>query len=94
MAEEAAKLADVVHLWLRDRSAAAAAASAAAGAAGAADAADDAVPAAECRTCPVCRARRLAASLDPEVLAHLSDAAASLGAAVRAASRRRGSTGT
>jgi hypothetical protein len=91
MAEEAAKLADVVHLWLRDRSAAAAAASAAAGAAGAAD---DAVPAAECRTCPVCRARRLAASLDPEVLAHLSDAAASLGAAVRAASRRRGSTGT
>ena len=46
-------------------------------------------PAPECRTCPICRARRFADNLDPEVIGHLSDAVASLGAAVAAFGRSR-----
>jgi hypothetical protein len=78
LAEEAVKLAEVAQLWLRDRS-------------GhsdpddpwaAATAADDGPP--ECRTCPVCRATRFVRDMNPEVLDHLSEAAASLAAAVAA----------
>jgi hypothetical protein len=43
----------------------------------------------ECRTCPICRARRFANNLDPEVLGHLSDAVASMSAAVAAFGRNR-----
>ncbi len=89
LAEEAAKLAEVAQQWLRDRSAP--------GAAEGGDAADDPWAAAtdghdtapECRTCPICRARRFVRNLDPEVLAHLSDAAASVSAAVQAMSKKR-----
>ena len=86
LAEEAAKLAEVAQQWLRDRSAP-----------GAAEAGDDPWAAAtdghdtapECRTCPICRARRFVRNVDPEVLAHLSDAAASVSAAVQAMSNKR-----
>jgi hypothetical protein len=98
LADEAAKLADVAQLWLKARSAGAGGSSATTGTRngdpwGAAT--DDATrpvddgTAPECRTCPICRARRFADNLDPEVLAHLSDAVASLGAAVAALSRSR-----
>jgi hypothetical protein len=40
---------------------------------------------AECRMCPVCQLLRLAQGSKPEVFEHLSDATASLLAAVRAA---------
>ena len=48
----------------------------------------------ECRTCPICRARRLMAGVNPEVIAHFSEASAALAAAVRAMSStpRSGST--
>jgi len=86
LADEAVKLADAAQLWLRARSAT-----------GGAGGSNDAWAAAtdhvgtpdECRTCPICRARRLANSLDAEVLGHLSDAAASIGAAMAAFSRNR-----
>ena len=79
VAEEAAKLAEAAHLWLVARSAA-----------------DESGPAGdqpeppECRGCPVCRVRRAVSELNPEVYAHLADAAASLGAALRALDRERG----
>ena len=99
LAEEAAKLADVAQLWLKARSAGAGGRTG--GSTG--DRADDPWAAAtddatrpahdgeapECRTCPICRARRFANNLDPEVLGHLSDAVASLGAAMAALSRSR-----
>lgn len=82
LAEEAARLAEAAQQWLVER----------AGSGGHdvwADAidgmADGAPP--ECRTCPICRARRLMAGVNPDVLAHLSEAAAALGAAVRAMSK-------
>jgi hypothetical protein len=89
LADEAAKLADVAQAWLRAR-----AASGPSGGAGRADdpwaaATDHDDTAPECRTCPICRARRFARSVDPEVLGHLSDAVASLGAAMAALSRNR-----
>ena len=86
LAEEAVKLADAAHLWLRARSATGGAGS---GADPWAAATDHVGTPAECRTCPICRARRLARSLDPEVLGHLSDAVGSLGRAVAAFSRNR-----
>ena len=90
LADEAAKLADAAQAWLRARSTSA-------GETGRAGRADDPWAAAtdhddtapECRTCPICRARRFARSVDPEVLGHLSDAVASLGAAMAALSRNR-----
>ena len=103
LAEEAAKLADVAQLWLKARSAGAGpgwgARTGDGGAGSAGDpwgaATDDATrpahdgTAPECRTCPICRARRFAGNLDPEVLGHLSDAVASMGAAIAAFSRNR-----
>lgn len=86
LAEEASRLAEAAQQWLGDR----------AGSGGhdvwaEAVTPDDGPP--ECRTCPVCRARRLMAGVNPEVIAHLSEAAAALAAAVRAMSSG-ASTGT
>ncbi len=87
IAEEAAKLAEVAHLWLASQSARS----------GGPDAGDvwaeataDASPP-ECRGCPVCRVRRAVIGVSPEVYEHLADAVSSLGAALRAldADRRR-----
>jgi hypothetical protein len=85
MAEEAAKLVDVAHLWLVAQSAAPPNDDVWAQAT-----ADDHVPA-ECRGCPYCRVRRTLADVSPEAYAHLADAVASIGAAIRAldAGRRR-----
>jgi hypothetical protein len=38
----------------------------------------------ECRVCPLCRAMRFFSTMNPQVLEHLTDAAMSLGAAMRA----------
>ena len=38
----------------------------------------------DCRSCPICRMRRLLAEMNPEVFAHLADAAASMNAAMKA----------
>lgn len=81
LAEEAAKLAEVAQQWLGARSRAASPDDVWA------DATAEAGPE-TCRGCPVCRARSLLTGVSPEVLAHLSDAAASLGAAVRAMGER------
>ena len=85
MADEAAKLIDVAHLWLVAQSTP-----------GPKDdvwaqaTADDHVPA-ECRGCPYCRVRRALSDVSPEAYGHLADAVASIGEAIRAldAGRRR-----
>ena len=81
MAEEAAKLVEVAHLWLasqsgRDGSEVWAEATAEA-------TADDHVPA-ECRGCPICRVRRVLSDVSPEVYEHLAEAVSAVGAAIRA----------
>lgn len=87
MADEAVKLAEVAQVWLRARSAR--------------ERADDVWAAAtaeptqappECEGCPYCRARRAFTGLNPEVYAHLADAAGSLAAALRALGRSRDTT--
>ena len=87
MAEEAAKLVDVAHLWLSAQSARS-------GSghdvwAEATAEAEETPP--ECHGCPICRVRRTLADVSPEVYEHLADAVSSLGAALRAldSSRRR-----
>ena len=79
LGEEAAKLAEMAQQWLADRS------TADLGDVWREATSDDLPP--ECRTCPICRARRILAGLSPEVFEHLSDAAVSLSAAVRAMSK-------
>ncbi len=84
LAEEAGRLAEAAQQWLGQR----------AGRAGTGgdDVWADAVTAdsdgdpPECRTCPICRARRRMAGVSPEVIGHVSEAAAALAAAVRAMS--------
>jgi len=76
--EEAVKLAEAVQDWLGER------AGRGASGAWAAATAPDAFDSAECRVCPLCRAMHFVATMQPEVFAHLSDAATSLAAAVRA----------
>jgi hypothetical protein len=76
LAEEAAKLAEMAQQWLEGRSTADLSDVWA-------EATSDGEPP-ESRTCPICRAKRLLAGLSPEVFEHLSDAAVSLSAAVRA----------
>lgn len=83
LAEEAAKLAEVAQLWLRDRTGHAADDPWAE-----ATAPDASGEPPECRTCPVCRAKRFVRDVNPEVLEHLSDAAASLASAVAAMSSK------
>lgn len=81
MTEEAAKLAEVAHLWLVSRS-------------GTdnhddvwAQATADPAPAPpECSGCPICRVRRAVADVNPEVYGHLADAVGSFAAALRALS--------
>ena len=87
MAEEAAKLVDVAHLWLAAQSGHATRAGA--GDVWAEATAESAPP--ECQGCPYCRVRRALSDVSPEVYEHLADAVASLGAALRAldSSRRR-----
>ena len=86
MAEEAAKLVDVAHLWLVAQSATAPTDDVWAQA----TTEDHHVPA-ECRGCPYCRVRRALSDVSPEAYGHLADAVASIGAALRAldAGRRR-----
>jgi Family of unknown function (DUF5304) len=76
--EEAVKLAEAVQEWLGDRTGRGAAD------AWAAATAPGAFEAPECRVCPVCRAMHFVHNLQPDVFAHLAEAAASLSAAVRA----------
>jgi hypothetical protein len=77
--EEAGKLAEAVQEWLGRRTGReprdvwAAATSVLE---------DDHAP--ECRVCPLCRAMRFFSSVNPQVAEHLSDAAASVSAAMRA----------
>ncbi len=83
MAEEAAKLVEVAHLWLASQS------SREAGDVWAEATAEDHTPA-ECRGCPICRVRRVLSDVSPEVYEHLAEAVSAVGAAIRAldASRR------
>jgi hypothetical protein len=87
MAEEAAKLVDVAHLWLAAQSAHSTRTTE--GDVWADATADSSPP--ECRGCPYCRVRRALSDVSPEVYEHLADAVSSLGAALRAldSSRRR-----
>jgi hypothetical protein len=87
MAEEAAKLVDVAHLWLSAQSAHAGRSEASTVWA---EATADSTPP-ECHGCPYCRVRRALSDVSPEVYEHLADAVSSLGAALRAldSSRRR-----
>jgi hypothetical protein len=76
--EEAVKLAEAVQDWLGERT------GGGASDAWAAATAPDAFETAECRVCPICRAMHFVSSMQPDVFAHLADAATSLAAAVRA----------
>ena len=78
MAEEAAKLVEVAHLWLASQSARDSGSDVWAEAT-----AEDHVPA-ECRGCPICRVRRALSDVSPEVYEHLAEAVAAVGAAIRA----------
>lgn len=76
--EEAAKLAEAVQDWLGQRT------GRGVGDVWAAATAPDAFESPECKICPLCRAMHFVSTVQPEVFAHLADAAASLSAAVRA----------
>jgi len=82
VAEEAVKLAEVAQVWLRARSARERAEDV-----WAAATAEQVQHPPECEGCPYCRLRRAFAGLNPEVYAHLADAAGSLAAALRAVGR-------
>ena len=81
MAEEAAKLVDVAHLWLAAQQSARTSDDDVW-----ADATSEPRAAAppECSGCPYCRMRRALSDVSPEVYTHLADAVSSLGAALRA----------
>ena len=76
--EEAVKLAEAVQAWLGERTGRGPAD------AWAAATAPGAFESAECRVCPICRAMHFVTTMQPDVFAHLADAATSLAAAVRA----------
>ena len=78
MAEEAAKLVEVAHLWLASQST-----KDDGGDVWAEATAEDHVPA-ECRGCPICRVRRVLSDVSPEVYEHLAEAVSAVGAAIRA----------
>jgi hypothetical protein len=82
MAEEAAKLADVAHLWLASQSAQAGRSAREDVWAQATAPISHEPP--ECRGCPYCRVRRALSDVSPEVYEHLASAVSSLGAALRA----------
>ena len=70
LGEEAARLAEAVQEWVHD-----------AARSGGTSMGDG--PGTECTGCPACRLLRVVRSAQPEVYAHLADAAASLSAALR-----------
>ena len=76
--EEAVKLAEAVQDWLGERTGHGPAD------AWAAATAPGAFESPECRVCPICRAMHFVSTMQPEVFAHLADAATSLAAAARA----------
>jgi hypothetical protein len=76
--EEAVKLAEAVQDWLGERTGHGPAD------AWAAATAPGAFESPECRVCPICRAMHFVTTMQPDVFAHLADAATSLAAAVRA----------
>jgi Family of unknown function (DUF5304) len=78
MGEEAVKLAEAVQGWLGERTGRGPAD------VWAAATAPGAFESPECRVCPICRAMHFVTTMQPEVFAHLADAATSLAAAVRA----------
>jgi hypothetical protein len=78
LAEEAAKLAEIVETWL-----AGARQSAGAWAAGEQTGEGEPFHSPECRLCPICRLLALLRGVRPETYEHLLDAAASLVAALR-----------
>jgi hypothetical protein len=85
--EEAVKLAEAVQDWLGERT-------------GhgpsdvwAAATAPGAFESPECRVCPLCRAMHFVSSMQPDVFAHLADAATSLAAAARAMGETEGRSG-
>jgi hypothetical protein len=85
--EEAVKLAEAVQDWLGERT-------------GhgpsdvwAAATAPGAFESPECRVCPLCRAMHFVTSMQPDVFAHLADAATSLAAAARAMGETEGRPG-
>jgi len=88
LAEEATRLAEAAQQWLGQRATP-----------GGDDVWADAVTSdsdgpPECRTCPICRARRRMAGVSPEVIGHVSEAAAALAAALRAMSSTGGTSST
>jgi hypothetical protein len=83
IAEEAAKLVDVAHLWLAAQSARTSRADDVW-----AEATAEETPA-ECHGCPICRVRRALGDVNPEVYEHLAEAVSALGAALRALERGR-----
>jgi hypothetical protein len=87
--EEAAKLAEAVQDWLGERTGRVPR-DVWAMATGASE--DFHSP--ECRVCPLCRAMRFFTSISPQVLDHLTDAAASLSSAMRAMSEERERAGS
>jgi hypothetical protein len=76
--EEAVKLAEAVQDWLGERTGHGPAD------VWAAATAPGAFESPECRVCPICRAIHFVTTMQPDVFAHLADAATSLAAAVRA----------
>jgi hypothetical protein len=76
--EEAVKLAEAVQGWLGDRT------GHGTSDVWAAATAPGAFESPECRVCPICRTMHFITSMQPDVFAHLADAATSLAAAVRA----------
>ena len=76
--EEAVKLAEAVQDWLGERTGRGPAD------AWAAATAPGAFESPECRVCPICRVMHFVTTMQPDVFAHLADAATSLAAAVRA----------
>ena len=76
--EEAVKLAEAVQDWLGERT------GHGPSDAWAAATAPGAFESPECRVCPICRAMHFVSTMQPEVFAHLADAATSLAAAARA----------
>jgi hypothetical protein len=79
LGEEASRLAEAVQDWLGERAGRGARDVWALATAG-----PQHYESPECRICPLCRAMHLFTSVRPEVLDHLAEAAAAIGAALRA----------
>jgi hypothetical protein len=86
--EEAVKLAEAVQDWLGERT------GHGASDVWAAATAPGAFESPECRVCPLCRAMHFITTMQPDVFAHLADAATSLAAAARAMGEHDGRAGS